>query len=78
MGKPKKFSGVINMEMYKILFQVAQKLMQYDDRVLGKWSDKLCKTKWFCIIFQLKFHCGAEYEANLKITWNWNCRLRSS
>jgi hypothetical protein len=29
---------------------VAQILMQYDDRVLGKWCDKF-QGKWFWIIF---------------------------
>jgi L-asparaginase len=39
-------SGVINIEEVKNPVQVAQILMQYDDRVLGKWCDKF-QGKWF-------------------------------
>jgi isoaspartyl peptidase/L-asparaginase-like protein (Ntn-hydrolase superfamily) len=45
---------VINIEV-KNPVQVAQILMQYDDRVLGGSGDKFRTEKWFWIILQ-KFH----------------------
>jgi L-asparaginase len=66
-GETQKFSGVINMEDVQNPVQVAQKLMQYDDRVLGgSGATNFARQNGFASFSTEIPQRRAEYEANLK------------
>jgi L-asparaginase len=66
-GETQKFSGVINIEAVKNPVLVAQKLIQYDDRVLGgSGATKFARENGFRSFLTEIPQRRAEYEANLK------------
>jgi L-asparaginase len=66
-GETQKFSGVINIEAVQNPVQVAQKLMQYDDRVLGgSGATNFARQNGFESFSTEISQRRAEYEANLK------------
>jgi L-asparaginase len=66
-GETQKFSGVINMEDVQNPVQVAQKLMQYNDRVLGgSGATNFARQNGFASFSTEIPQRRAEYDANLK------------
>lgn len=66
-GESKKFSGVINIENVKNPIQVAQRLMPYDDRVLGGEGATGFARKNGFVEFSTEIpQRRSEYEAKLK------------
>jgi len=68
-GETQKMSGVINVEDVKNPIQVAEKLMQYDDRILGgSGATNFARQKGFEFFSTEIPQRRAEYEAKLKAT----------
>lgn len=66
-GETQKFSGVINIEDVKNPIQVAQKLMPFDDRVLGgEGATNFARQHGFEVFSTEIPQRRAEYEAKLK------------
>jgi L-asparaginase len=66
-GETQKFSGVINIEAVQNPVLVAQKLMQYDDRVLGgSGATNFARENGFGSFSTETPQRRAEYEAKLK------------
>ena len=66
-GETQKMSGVINIEEVKNPVQVAQKLMQYDDRILGgSGATNFARDHTFEAFSTEIPQRRAEYEAKLK------------
>ena len=66
-GTTEKFSGVINIEDVKNPIQVAEKLMPFDDRVLGgSGATNFARKQGFDIFSTEIPQRKAEYEAKLK------------
>jgi len=66
-GATQKFSGVINIEDVKNPIQVAQKLMSYDDRVLGgEGATAFARKNGFAAFSTEIPQRRSEYEAKLK------------
>lgn len=66
-GETQKFSGVINIEDVKNPIQVAEKLMPYDDRVLGgEGATNFARKNGFEAFSTEIPQRRAEYEAKLK------------
>ncbi|MFA6275496.1 MAG: isoaspartyl peptidase/L-asparaginase [Pedobacter sp.] len=65
-GKTQKFSGVINLEDVKNPIEVAQKLLDYDDRVLsGEGALAFARNNGFDYFNPITAQRQAEYEAKL-------------
>ena len=66
-GETEKFSGVINIEDVKNPIQVAEKLMSFDDRVLGgSGATNFARQQGFDFFSTEIAQRRAEYEAKLK------------
>jgi len=66
-GTTEKFSGVINIEEVKNPIQVAEKLMPFDDRVLGgSGATNFARKQGFAFFSTEIPQRRAEYEAKLK------------
>lgn len=65
-GKSEKFSGVINIEDIKNPIAVAQKLLNYDDRVLsGEGAQDFARKNGFIYFNPITAQRQSEYEAKL-------------